>query len=159
MLAEYVVLLHIAFMFAGVAAADGVGFLAFRILGSRDLAAIRTTYRFTLPLGKVVPLLFLAGLVFGVIAIFTVGFNPFEPWLIIAYVLFVMQIAISVVFVEKWHHRVHELASAPDADPSSGALAAALADRTARTAWYIQILLIFFFLFDMVVKPFSDRFL
>ena len=157
MLAEYVVFLHIAFMFAGVAVADGVGLLVFRIVASRDVAAIRTTYRVVGPLTKSVPLLFGLGLVFGLIAIFSIGFNPFEPWLIIAYVLFVMQIAISAVFVEKWHKRVHTLAEAPDADPNSGELATALADKSGRTASLIQIVLIGVFIFDMVVKPFSDR--
>ena len=77
MLAEYVVFLHILFMFAGVAAADGVGFLVFRIVASRDVGAMRTTYRIVEPLNKSVPLLFLAGLVIGLIAISSIGFNPF----------------------------------------------------------------------------------
>ena len=157
MLAEYVVFLHILFMFAGVAAADGVGFLVFRIVASRDVGAMRTTYRIVEPLNKSVPLLFVAGLIFGLIAVFSIGFNPFEPWLIIAYVLFVLQVAISTVFIEKWHKRVHALAEAPDADPNSGELAAALADRSARTASLVQIVLIGVFIFDMVVKPFSNR--
>ena len=155
MFGELFLFLHISFMFAGVAAADGVGWLAFRVARSRDLAGIRSVYRLMAPLAKAGTAFFMLGLVFGVISIFTLGFDPTEPWLLIAYALFVTQVALGIFFVDKWHGRVGELAHAEGADPNSGELAAVLNDGTAQTIAYVQTFLVLVFIFDMVVKPFS----
>lgn len=156
-MSQYFIFLHIVFMFAGVAAADGAGFLVFRMAQSRDLAAIRAGYRLYEPIARISTILFLLGLAFGLISIFTVGFNPFEPWLIIAYVLFIIQVVLGVAVVDRWHARVTELAAAPDADPNYGELAATLNQGTARTVAILQSALVVVFIFDMVVKPFSGR--
>ena len=152
---EFVLFLHIAAMFAGVAAVDGVGFLAFRVARSRDLAAIRTTFQLMKPIGVAATVFFLLGLVFGLASIFLLGFDPTEPWLLIAYALFVIQLLLGVVFIDRWHSRVGEFAMADGADPNSGELAAVLNDGTAQTVAYAQIALTLLFIFDMVVKPFS----
>lgn len=153
--AEIVLFLHIAFMVAGVAAADGVGWLAFRVARSRDLGAIRTTFALMKPTGMVSGIFFFLGLIFGVISIFTLGFDPTEPWLLIAYGLFVIQFLLGTLVVDKWHGRVGELANAEGADPSSGELAQVLNEGTAQTVAYVQTALVVVFIFDMVVKPFS----
>lgn len=155
MAGELFLVLHISFMFAGVAAADGAGWLAFRVARSRDLGAMRTTYRLMKPAGMASGMFFLLGLIFGVISIFTLGFDPTEPWLLIAYGLFVVQFLLGIFFVEKWHGRVGQLASAEGADPNTGELAAVLNDGTAQTVAYLQTFLVLAFIFDMVVKPFS----
>ena len=157
MLGEMFVFLHIVFMFAGVAAADGMGFLVFRIAGTRDVAAIRTTYRLMRPITVAVVPLFFIGLIFGVISIFAIGFDPFEPWLLIAYALFVIQVLLGSLFVDRWHGRVGAAVMAEDADPNSGELQAALNDRTGQRVALLQSALVILFIFDMVVKPFSNR--
>ena len=155
MFGELVLFLHISFMFAGVAAADGMGWLAFHVARSRDVAAMRTTYRLMKPAGIASTMFFLLGLVFGVLSIFTLGFDPTEPWLLIAYALFVTQVVLGIFFVDRWHGRVGELANAEGADPNTGELAALLNDGTAQTVAYVQTFLVLVFIFDMVVKPFS----
>ena len=152
---EFVLFLHISSMVAGVAAADGIGFLAFGIARSRDLSAIRTTYRLMKPIGVAATVFFFLGLIFGLASVFLLGFDPTEPWLLIAYALFVTQVVLGIVFVDRWHSRVGELAMAEDADPNSGELAAVLNSGTAHTVAYIQTALTLVFIFDMVVKPFS----
>ena len=102
------------------------------------------------------PLFSILGLILGVIAVFANSFNPFEPWLLNAYGLFVIQILLGTLVVSKWHGRVARLAHAPDADPSSGEFAAALNDGTAQRVALVQTVLVAVFIFDMVVKPFSN---
>ncbi|MDQ3880721.1 MAG: DUF2269 family protein [Chloroflexota bacterium] len=155
--AEIFLFLHIAFMFAGVAAADGMGFLVMRIARSTDLAAIQTGFHLYEPIARITPLFFVAGLVFGVISIFTIGFNPFEPWLLIAYALFLIQLVLGVAVADRWQRRVREAAARPDADPNSGDLGAVLGDPVARNVAWVQTALVAVFIFDMVVKPFTDR--
>ena len=155
MAGELFLFLHIAFMIAGVAAADGIGWLAFRIARSRDLAAIRTTFALMKPAAMISGIFFFLGLIFGVVSIFTLGFDPTEPWLLIAYGLFVIQFVLGTFFVDKWHGKVGQLAMSEGADPTSGELATVLNDGTAQTIAYVQTLLVLVFIFDMVVKPFS----
>ncbi len=157
MLAEIIVVIHILLMVMGVAAADGMGFLMFRVARAGDIAAIRTSYPIFERLGNISTFFFLGGLVFGLIAVFTIGFNPFEPWLLIAYALFLIQVALGVGVVDKWHKTVGRLAQAPDADPNTGELAATLKNRTAQRVALLQTVLVGVFIFDMVVKPFSGR--
>ena len=101
--------------------------------------------------------LFFIGLIFGVVSIFAIGFNPFEPWLLIAYALFVIQVLLGTFFVDRWHGRVGAAVMAEDADPNSGELGAALNDRAGQRVALLQSALVILFIFDMVVKPFSNR--
>ncbi len=147
--------LHIGFMFAAVATSLGPELLLRGIGRSGDLSAIRTGYSLAHRIGRAIPFLFMIGLVFGLLTVWTRGFNFFAPWLLIAYALFVIATIIGARIVAPHIARVAELAAhSPDNAPSPE-LAAALADRRADRFFALDVIIISAFIFDMVVKPFS----
>ena len=82
------VFLHVLGMFTAVATAYGPAFLMHRAAATRHVPTIRGVFSMAKVTGPLIPVFFLSGFAFALIAIFTEGFNPFRPWLLIAYVLF-----------------------------------------------------------------------
>src|SRR5436190_16820021 len=82
------VFLHVLSMFAAVAASYGTAFLTHRAAATRHVPTIRGVFSMAKVVGPFIPVFFLSGFAFAVVAIFTEGFDPFRPWLLIAYVLF-----------------------------------------------------------------------
>jgi hypothetical protein len=89
------------------------------------------------------------------VAIFVNGFDPFQPFLLIAYVLFILATIVGAVITTPWFKKVTLLAAeSPDAAPSPE-LSAALDDPRARFTDWFDPIIILAFLFDMIVKPFG----
>ena len=149
------VFLHVATMFAAVAASVGPAYVLQRIGRSADVPTIRRSFALAAPLFKAIPILFTSGAALGVVAIFTNGFDPFAPWLLIAYVMFLMAGVTGSTINAPWERRVTQLAAeSPDAAPSPE-LTAALHDPRMRAVDWFDRFIILAFVFDMVVKPFS----
>ena len=149
------VFLHIATMFTAVALTIGPTVVLRRIGRSGDVPAIRRSFAAAGPVIKAAPALYGLGAALGVVAIFTNGFDPFQPFLLIAYGLFVAATAVGVVINAPWFARVAEAADkSPDAAPSPE-LAAALDAPVVRFLDWFDPLIILLFIFDMVVKPFG----
>ena len=147
--------LHITAMFFAVAAAlfgeIGVQAVARRgdVLGLRALAPVLEA------LGKAVPVLFVAGLVFGLLAAWTGDFNLLEPWLLISYALFAFAMALGSLVTEPYATRVVEAAFASPSDAPSTELQAAIADRRGPVSAGVLVVVIVAFVFVMVFKPLS----
>jgi hypothetical protein len=149
------VFLHVATMFTAVSIALGPSLLLERIGHSGDVPAIRRAFGMATPLVKLIPPLYGLGAALGIVAIFTNGFNPFAPFLLIAYALFILATVVGITFNNPWFNRVVKLsAESPDAAPSP-ALTAALHDRTIGWVNWFDRLVIVAFVFDMIVKPFG----
>jgi hypothetical protein len=149
------VFLHVATMFTAVAASVGPNFLLRRVAGSGDVPAIRKTFALGAPLSKAIGPLFTLGAALGIVAIFTNDLNPFEPFLVIAYVMFVAATVVGLAFDAPWERRVTQLAAESPDDAPSAALAAVLHDgRMVWVAWFDRLIIVAF-VFDMVIKPFS----
>jgi len=149
------VFLHIATMFTAVTGTIGPTLLLRRIGKSGDVATIRRSFAVAAPIIKVAPALYGLGAALGVVAIFTNGFDPFQPFLLIAYGLFVLATFVGIRFNAPWFQRVAEAsAQSPDGAPSPE-LAAALDSPVARFLDWFDPLIILLFIFDMVVKPFG----
>lgn len=149
------VFLHIATMFGAVAGTIGPTILLRRIGKSGDVPAIRRSFAMAAPIIKVAPALYGLGAALGVVAVFTNGFDPFQPFLLIAYGLFVVATVVGIRFNAPWFQRVvQSSADSPDAAPSPE-LAAALEAPVARFLDWFDPLIILLFIFDMVVKPFG----
>ncbi|MDQ2934186.1 MAG: DUF2269 family protein [Chloroflexota bacterium] len=142
-------------MFAAVATALGPELLLLGIGRSGDVHAIRAGYSLGHSLGRAIPILFVIGLVFGLLTVWTGGFNFFAPWLLIAYALFVVATVIGARIVAPHIARVAELAAQSPDDAPSPELVAALANRRADRLFALDVIIIIAFVFDMVVKPFS----
>lgn len=149
------VFLHIATMFGAVAGTIGPTLLLRRIGRSGDVPAIRRSFAMAAPIIKLAPALYGLGAALGVVAIFTNGFDPLQPFLLIAYVLFVLATVVGIRFNAPWFQQVAEMAAeSPDAAPSPQ-LAAALDSPAARFLDWFDPVIILLFIFDMVVKPFG----
>ena len=149
------VFLHIATMFTAVALTIGPTILLRRIGKSGDVLAIRRSFAMAGPIIKVAPALYGLGAALGIVAIFTNGFDPFQPFLLIAYGLFVVATVAGIRFNAPWFARVAEAsANSPDAAPSPE-LAAELDAPVARFLDWFDPLGILLFIFDMLVKPFG----
>ena len=149
------VFLHVATMFAAVAFSIGPTFVLRRIGASGNVPAIRQAFAGSAPIVRAIPMLFGVGALLGVVAIFANGFNPFQPFLLIAYGLFIIASVVGAVITTPWFKKVTQLAGeSPDAAPSLE-LSAALDDPGARFTDWFDPLIILAFLFDMIVKPFG----
>jgi hypothetical protein len=149
------VFLHVATMFAAVAGSIGPAYLLQRIGRSADVPTIRRSFALAAPVFTAIPIMFTAGAALGIVAIFTNGLNPFQPFLLIAYVMFVMATFVGIRFNSPWFKRVVKVsADSPDAAPSTE-LTAALHEPAMRWVDWFDRVIILAFVFDMVVKPFS----
>ena len=149
------VFLHVATMFTAVAFSLGPTFVLRRIGRSGDVPAIRRSFALSAPIIGGIPMLFGLGAALGIVAIFTNGFNPFQPFLLVAYGLFILASIVGAVVTTPWFKKVTKLAAeSPDAAPSPE-LSAALDDPRARFTDWFDPLIILAFLFDMIIKPFG----
>jgi hypothetical protein len=150
-----IVFLHVVTMFTAVAAALGPAYLLQRISRNADVPTIRRSFALAGPIFKAIPIFFTTGAALGIVAIFTNGFDPFEPFLLIAYVLFVMATVVGITMDAPWERRVTQLAAESADEAPSPELTAALGDPRMKWVNWFDRLIILAFIFDMVVKPFS----
>jgi hypothetical protein len=151
----FVKFLHIAAMFCAVGVSVGTDLMAHRIAGTGDVRSIRTFFAQSRRLVMLMPVLFLTGLGLGLLTAWTGALNLFAPWLVIAYILFALTLALHATVGARWFRRMDELAIAsPDERPSGELLATALAPSARYLTWY-TIAMVVFFVFLMVTKPFS----
>jgi hypothetical protein len=148
------VFLHVLTMFGAVAVAGGGDFVMRRIAQTRDGRAIRTAFDVYGRIARLIPILFGIGLVLGVVAIFAEGFNPFAPWLLLAYPLFIAGMLVGYLGIGRWGDRVFAAATATG-DSASAELEAAVTDWRGRVALLALWALIAAIVFVMIIKPFA----
>ena len=144
------VFLHVLTMFAAVAVTGGGDLLFYRIARTRDAAVIRGAGAAFGRLGRIIPVLFLVGVAFGVAAIVVHRFDPFATWLLVSYVLFIVGLTLGNVVNGRWAARVTAAADEPDP-----ALETAVADPSGPIGIAVFWVLVGAIVFLMVVKPFS----
>ena len=106
-------------------------------------------------IGISIPILYVSGGLLGLATAINFGFNLLAPWLVIAYVLWVVAMLTGVAVHRPYFIRANTvLQGAPDG-PMSIEVAALLADQRERWASVVDYVVIVAILFDMVVKPFS----
>jgi len=147
--------LHIAAMFCAVGVSVGTDIMAHRIAGTGDVRSIRTFFVQARQLVMLMPILFLTGLALGLVTAVSGALNLLAPWLVIAYILFALTLALHATIGARWFRRMDALAVAsPDAQASPELLAEARAPSARYLTWY-TIAMVIFFVFLMVTKPFS----
>jgi hypothetical protein len=152
---HYFVFLHIVAMFAAVSIAYGPMFLLRRAASTRHVPTIRGVFGLARNIGRAAAAMFGIGFILGVVAIFTDGYDPFAPWLIIAYVLFVLTAVTGARISGPWVEKVAELANASPDAAASTQLREALDEPLPQMTFYADLAVIVLILFDMVIKPFS----
>lgn len=148
------VFLHVTTMILAVASSGGAEILVHRVAATRDLPGIRTVLATYGVIARFIPVLFLIGFAFGVVAIFVEGFNPFQGWLLLAYALFASGIIVGSVVNGGWAGRL-AAASANASDEQDPGFRAALDDRSGMIGLWAFWLIIVALVFVMVVKPLS----
>ena len=149
------VFLHVLSMFSAVAASYGPAFLLHRAAATRHVPTIRGVFSMAKAVGPLIPIFFLTGFAFALLAIFTEGFNPFRPWLLIAYVLFAIGMFTGFRIHAPYGQAVGAAAEAsPDAAPSPE-LNRALDNPQETFAYWLDYAVVIGLIFDMIIKPFG----
>ena len=144
--------LHIAFLFAGVAGAVIPEVVLHAVANTRDTRAIVTMADLAERIGKVVPVFFIGGAIFGLLTAWTGNIDFTAPWLLATYVLFITAIVVGSLFADPWVGRLRT-AAAESGDGASPALQAVIDEPKAKiaSAWLMGTILVMIAL--MVFKP------
>jgi hypothetical protein len=145
--------LHVLTMFAAVASAVIPEVVLHRIAAGNNVPATRAVAGFAAGLGKLLPVLFVGGALFGLLAAASGEINFLAPWLIAAYIVFIIAMVIGATILGPWAAKMAVAAeSSPDAAPST-ALTALIHDRRAMIGSTVLMSSIVVIIFLMVVKP------
>lgn len=107
------------------------------------------------PLGMAVPIMFVIGGVFGVVAVLSRDIDAMEPWLIQSYVLFAIAFILGGAVEGRWQGKVLAAAEeAPDGHVSEE-FQELLDDRMYMISTWIGRIIIVAVLYVMTMKPFS----
>jgi hypothetical protein len=143
--------LHIVAMFFAVALAISGELVLRRVAQTADPHVIRTTIERVKPLaGTGSGILFVAGVVFGIIAALAGQMDLLRPWLVGAYLGVAAAFAIGATVTDPWVARL-ERASADGV--ATAELQAVIDDPRARVATWALMGLIALLVLLMVVKP------
>ena len=145
--------LHILTMFIAVAAAVIPEVVLHWVARSGDVRAIRVFAGVAERVGKLLPIFFIGGAVFGLLAAATGSLDFFRPWLIGAYVVFVIAMVTGATVTGPWAARVAAAAEASGNDAPSQELELAIHDRRAFIGSVILLSAIVVIIFLMVFKP------
>ena len=144
--------LHIATMFTAVAGAVFPEVVLHLIANTREPRTIATVAHLAERIGKVLPVFFVGGAVFGLLAALTGELDYTAPWLLATYVLIVVAIVTGILFSDPWVARLRTAAVA-SGDASSAELSAVIDEPRAKiaSAWLLFTIVAIIFL--MVFKP------
>lgn len=148
--------LHITSMFGAVMVTAGSAVFVTWAIRQRDLDGLHSYFRMAPRVDSIGGLLFLAGIVFGVISAVAFGWDLLRGWLIVAYLL-VAAIAITGMAISPYLRRLKDALDASDeaaTDGPSEELEAALDRPDALIVTIVLLILIVLVIADMVFKPF-----
>lgn len=148
------IFLHILTMFTAVALAYGSHLLTLVAVRSNDVSTVRAVTRTVGRIGPWIGPVFGVGVILGIVAIFTNGFNPLAPWLVIAYVLTALAIVWANAFTVPHNKALAVAAGESPDDAYSDELRRAIRDNFGLIA-VLDVLIIVALIADMVLKPFS----
>jgi hypothetical protein len=149
------IFLHVATMFSAVAVMVIPEFVLHRLADRGDVRAVRSFLGVYGRLGKAVPVFFATGAILGLLAVYFNHLDFLAPWLIIAYVLFVIAFAMAGSIQGPWAARIGAAAAQSPEDQPSADFRAAAADPRAKYAGFAVVVIIVLIIFDMIFKPFT----
>lgn len=145
--------LHILTMFIAVSAAVIPEVVLHWVNRSGDVGAIRVVSGIAERLGKLLPVFFVGGAVFGLLAAATGELDFFQPWLIGAYIVFVIAMATGGAITGPWAGRMEAAATASADDQPSPELQLVMHDQRALIGSVVLMTSIVVIVFLMVFKP------
>lgn len=145
--------LHIFTMFVAVASAVVPEVVLHQVARSHSVPATRVVAAIAARIGKLLPVFFIGGAIFGLIAAATGQLDFFKPWLIAAYVVFVIAMVTGAVITGPWAGRMAAAAAASPDDAASAELVNATHEPRAMMGSAVLLGAIAVIIFLMVVKP------
>lgn len=147
--------LHVTTMFAAIAVGYGISTMLRVAYGTGQVAALRGVGLTAAKLGRLIPVLFISGGLFGLITGISFGYNLLAPWLIIAYVLFAIAMVIGVAENAPFGRKLGAILMTTADGPIPPAIRELFDDRRTVILSVIDYLVVIVLIYDMVVKPFS----
>jgi len=148
--------LHISTMITAVTLALGPSFAFERVASSGDVLATRIFVGRMAGFERHIPLFFMAGAIFGLLAAATIGFDLLAPWLVLAYVLFAGIMVLQLTVGSRWRTALSgTLSAVPVGVTTSPALAEVASARVGQLVYWATVAGTVVIVFDMVAKPFS----
>src|SRR5688500_9467033 len=144
--------LHIALMFFAVASAVIPEVVLHVVANTRDTRAIITMAHIAERIGKVLPVFFVGGAVFGLLAAWTGQMDFTAPWLLATYVLFVTAMVTGILFSDPWVGRL-KTAAVASGDVPTAELQTVIDEPRAKMASAFLMLTILVIIALMVFKP------
>lgn len=144
--------LHISAMFAAVAGSVFPEVFLHLVANGREPRSIATVAHIAERIGKVIPVFFIGGAVFGLLAAWTGEMDFTAPWLLTTYVLFILAIVTGIFFTDPWVARLRTAAVA-SGDAPSAELSAVIDEPRAKAASAWLMLTVVVIIFLMVFKP------
>jgi Predicted integral membrane protein (DUF2269) len=144
--------LHIAFMFTAVAGTVFPEVYLHLVANTREPRTTATVAHIAERIGKVIPVFFVGGAIFGLITAWRGELDFTAPWLLATYVLFITAMAVGILVSDPWVARVRTAALASGEAPSS-AFAAVVDESRAKIASGWLMLSIVVIIALMVFKP------
>jgi hypothetical protein len=145
--------LHVFTMFVAVASAVVPEVVLHQVARSNSVPATRVVADYAARIGKLLPVFFIGGAIFGLIAAATGQLDFFKPWLIAAYVVFVIAMVTGATVTGPWAGRMAAAAAASPDNAASPELTATIHEGRALVASAILLSSIVIIIFLMVVKP------
>jgi len=153
---QLVLFLHITLIIAAIAVAYGGGLVLRMAYMTGQVTAVRGVGMSLARTAKWIPVLFISAGIFGLLAAITGPYNTnlLAPWLIIAYVLFIIAMGLGTAITAPEGQRLGALLMKTPDGPIPPEVAAFF---TGRALWItiIDYVIVAVLVFDMVVKPFS----
>ncbi len=148
--------LHITTMFAAVTLALGPSYVFDRVASSGDVLATRAFLSRMTIFDRLIPGLFVTGALLGLLAAATIGFDLLAPWLLAAYVLFGLMMAMHGTVGRRWRTTLGRTLAAVPAGAATSPDVASVASATAgKVIYWVTAAVTVIIVFDMVAKPFS----
>lgn len=148
--------LHISLVFAGITVGYGTTLFLRVAYMSGQVGIMRGVGFAAGKVGPAVGILFVIGGIFGLLTALATGTDLLAPWLVIAYVAFVIAMGIGIFENAATGRKLGPLLMAADpSQPFPAAVRELFDSPRARYLLIVDVLLPFIFVWDMVVKPFS----
>jgi MFS family permease len=146
---------HIGLMFGAVMISLGPALVMRIAEQSGQMALVRGVALASKPLGPAIPIAFISGGIFGLLTAINVGYNLLAPWLVIAYVLFLVAMITGAGINRTFLLRLAPLVKdAPDGELTEP-VRALFAEPRYRFVNILDYVVILALIYDMVAKPFS----
>ena len=147
-------MIHLISVIFAVGFAMGPEILLFKATRSDDVKNIRFIFNMAEPLSRIAPLLFIIGLISGLLTAHQAGFDLLAPWLILSYIVFTITIGLDILFHLPWAKRIRIAAENSNLESPSSELKAALADRRGEITLWVGPIAIVILIGLMTLKPF-----